>query len=203
MISRLFRLSFIVFVAILVINSIPRWFNVDMRVNQTPPQRLQILNRVDQTTDNLLQRFQLNNIALVGGCTAFDLNGSPGEFRFARHCDGDTKVTGIDGPQFVKGNGLGFVLPTPRLGEGEIITVENKRIVRVPVNIKGVYDGCVAEFDVTRRGDFIEQGNSGSALVQDGIVTGVVSYISGNIWPSRNGRKSSSMGGVVFNECQL
>lgn len=203
MLGRLFRLAFVVFVGILLLNNIPKWFAMDMRATPVAITQLERLNEIDQNSQNLDERFMLNNIALVNGCTAFDLNGSPGVFRFARHCDGDTKVSGIDGPQYVMGNGLDFELPPPRLGRGEIITVENRRIVRVPVNVVGYRNNCAAEFDVTRRGDFVEQGNSGSALIQDGIVRGVLSYGYSDLWPSRDGRKRSSMGGVVFKKCQL
>jgi hypothetical protein len=203
MLGRLFKLAFIVFVGILLLNSIPKWIAFDMVPNSTPLSQLETLNQIDQNTNSLEDRFQLNNIALVNGCTAFDLNGSPGVFRFARHCDGDTKTTGIDGPQYVMGNGLDFELPPPRLGRGEIITVENRRIVRVPISVVGFRNGCAAEFDVIEKGNFIEQGNSGSALIQDGIVRGVLSYGYSDLWPSRDGRKRSSMGGVVFKKCQL
>jgi hypothetical protein len=208
MFNRFFNLFLLSVIAVLMFNNY-KASSLRTSLSPAPVNQVQInrkLNQLsveDQNTENLRSRFTLKTIKLVKGCTAFDLNGSPGVFRFARHCDGDTLRSGVDSPQYVQSFGSSFALPKPRLGSGAILTVDKGQIVMVPVNVIGFRNNCAAEFDVTTPGDYVEQGNSGSALIQDGIVRGVLSYGASDLWPSRDGRKRSSMGGVVYKKCQL
>jgi hypothetical protein len=147
------------------------------------------------------ERYKLNDVVSINGCTAFDLFGTVGDFRYARHCIGGGYLYNPDGPVLVDSFDQSFNLPKPNLGTAQIITIEEGEKVSIPIEIIRFKNDCTAEFVTTKPNLYIQQRDSGAPLIQDGYVRAVLSYGYSNIPKSDEGLKRSTFGGAVFSSC--
>jgi hypothetical protein len=158
-------------------------------------------SQIDPKNPNNNERFKLNNVVSIYGCTAFDLIGTVGSLRYARHCIGSGYLYNPDGPVFVDSYDQSFNLAKPNIGSAELVAIDEDEIVRIPIEIVRYKNDCVAEFVTTKPNRYIQQRDSGAPIVQDGYVRGVLSYGYNNIPNSDTGVKRSTFGGAVYTNC--
>jgi hypothetical protein len=132
-------------------------------------------------------QFKLKSIVKVDGCHQFTIAGYLGPI-MARHCKFDNLLTNgasiksYDVPVFAK-TGEYTQFPKPKVGAANIQVFRllngANQIVSKSINISNVTN-CIANYSLINPIDYIEQGDSGAPIIQNGIVIGTQSGIDIN-----------------------
>jgi hypothetical protein len=155
-------------------------------------------------------QFKLKSVKKVDGCHQFTVSGFIGSI-MARHCKFDNLLTNgstinkYDVPIFVE-SGEFLQFPKPKVGQANIQVFRllngESQIVIKKININQVTN-CIANYSLSDPKDYIEQGDSGAPIVQNGIVIGTQSGIDFNIQLPYNSKfpLQSRTGNLTYRHC--
>lgn len=158
-----------------------------------------------------------------GFCHGFEVVGYPKQLITARHClENGPSSASLDGFQkwdqpMIGATKLAVTLKKPVLGLAEMwvsrapnggkgvvgvtLQKEDTRIfkIQVKINVVGV---CTADFNVVKAPkEWVQQGDSGAAFVQNGLAVGSLSWGSNNLPELEKGRGRATNGGFVWDQC--
>jgi hypothetical protein len=155
-------------------------------------------------------QYKLNTVKKVEGCHQFTVSGYVGPI-MARHCKFDNLLTNgstinkYDVPIFVN-TGEFFQFPKPKVGIAniQVFRLLNgvNQLVTKSINVHSVTN-CIANYSLINPIDYIEQGDSGAPIVQNGIVIGTQSGIDINSQEFNNSDVplQSKTGSLTYRHC--